>query len=182
MSTHRKLEIPTMTRAKERSGRSCMDLPEIFPLSWPEFGPGASASGTGELALSTDQFLAGDGKNEDISGALIYGKTAGEAEIVDSLQTRLHCTDTTIKRNAETEKLENRAIGVSLSSVLHKTDCFFQVNINNRAEKKTDTLVPMCISVCVRVLLRKKELNECVHGPKYGSLTFSHAIFLVSSS
>lgn len=79
-----------MAKTKERSGWSRIDLPEIFPLSWPELGPGASGSGTGEVAVSTGQSLVGEGKNEDISGALIYGKTAGEAKIVDSLQTRVH--------------------------------------------------------------------------------------------
>ena len=65
-------------------------MPATFPLNWPELGPCAGASGTGEAAVSNDRFLVGEGKNEDISGALLYGKTAGEAKIVGSLQTRVH--------------------------------------------------------------------------------------------
>ena len=63
-------------------------MPATFPLNWPELGPGAS--GAGEAAVSNDRSLVGEGKNEDISGALPYGKTAGEAKIVGSLQTRVH--------------------------------------------------------------------------------------------
>lgn len=91
-----------------------MEIPATFPLNWPELGPGASVSGAGDAAASNVRSLVGEGKNEDISGALLYGKTAGEDKIVGSLQTRVHWTDTTIKRNTETEKLKDRAMRVLL--------------------------------------------------------------------
>lgn len=79
-----------MTKTKGRSGRSRIEMPAIFPLNWPELGPGASVSGAGDAAVSNVRSLVGEGKNEDISGELLFGKTAGEAKIVGSLRTRVH--------------------------------------------------------------------------------------------
>lgn len=62
------------------------ELAELFPTNSPdsELGTGANASELGGAAELRGRWLLGEGKNEDILGAVTYGKTAGEAEIAGS--------------------------------------------------------------------------------------------------
>lgn len=52
---------------------------ELFPINSPELGTGGNASEFGEAVV------VGEGKKDDIFGAVTDGKTAGEAEITGSL-------------------------------------------------------------------------------------------------
>ena len=64
--------------------RNLTELEELFPTNSPELGTGANASELGGAAELGGRWSLGEGKNEDILGAVIYGVTAGEAEIVGS--------------------------------------------------------------------------------------------------
>ncbi len=61
------------------------ELEELLPTNSPERGTGVIASEWGAAAELRGRWTLGEWKNEDILGAVTYGETAGEAEIVGSL-------------------------------------------------------------------------------------------------
>ncbi|KAK2666032.1 hypothetical protein Ddye_004606 [Dipteronia dyeriana] len=62
-----------------------VEVEELFPINSPALGNGASASELGEAAELEE------GKNDDIWGAVTYGKTAGDAEITGSQVEHMKC-------------------------------------------------------------------------------------------
>lgn len=60
------------------------ELEDLLPTKSPEVEAGGSASGeAAKLAGASTPPALGVGKNEEISGAVTYGKTAGVAETGD---------------------------------------------------------------------------------------------------
>ncbi|CAK9175173.1 unnamed protein product [Ilex paraguariensis] len=61
------------------------ELDKLFPTNSPELGIGADASNLGGTAELGGCWVLGEGKNEEMLGAVTYGKTAGDAESVGTL-------------------------------------------------------------------------------------------------
>ncbi|KAK3183884.1 hypothetical protein Dsin_031170 [Dipteronia sinensis] len=62
-----------------------VEVEELFPINSPALGTGATASELGKAAELEE------GKNDDIWGAVTYGKTVGEAEITGSQVEHRKC-------------------------------------------------------------------------------------------
>lgn len=83
------------------------ELEELFPINSPELGRGPNASGLGGSAELRGHSSVGVGKKEDILGAVTYGKTAGEAAIIGSLE-----------RASKLQKRITRSIAAEAESLL----------------------------------------------------------------
>ncbi|KAK4845194.1 hypothetical protein QYF36_002112 [Acer negundo] len=80
--TSKKLSVAKNIRAPPSN---LVEVQELFPINSPALGTGATASELGEAAELEE------GKNDDICGAVTYGKTAGEAEITGSQVEHRKC-------------------------------------------------------------------------------------------
>jgi 3-oxoacyl-ACP reductase-like protein len=88
-------------------------LEELFPTNSPELGTGANAAELGGAAELRGRWSLGEGKNEDILGAVTYGKTAGEAEIAGSQVELRPCN---IAKKMNIDKAAQNLVRVAMDS------------------------------------------------------------------